>query len=119
MDAEIARTAGLAPDDPTEAQVAIAVQTLQLLGDPTRLRVLWCLLQGEHSVGGLAARVGAQPTAVSQHLAKLRLARLVHRRRDGTRIYYAADSVHVRQLLQEALHHADHVHQGLPDHGPT
>jgi DNA-binding transcriptional ArsR family regulator len=115
MDADIRATG----DDPTEAQVAVAVQTLRLLGDATRLRVLWCLLEGEHSVGGLAARVGARPTTVSQHLAKLHLARLVHRRRDGIRIYYTADNVHVRQLVHEALHHADHVAQGLPDHGPA
>jgi DNA-binding transcriptional ArsR family regulator len=42
---------------------------LKLLGDETRLRVIWSLLEGEHSVNELADRVGAQPAAVSQHLA--------------------------------------------------
>ena len=59
---------------------------LKLLGDETRLRVIWALLEGEHSVNELADIVGAQPAAVSQHLAKLRLARLVRSRREGTRI---------------------------------
>ena len=40
-------------------------------------------------------------------------------RREGTRIFYAAEDVHVRQLIREALHHADHVAQGLPDHGAS
>jgi DNA-binding transcriptional ArsR family regulator len=106
-------------EQPTGEQVAVATQTFQLLGDPTRLRVLWSLLQGEWSVNELARVVGAQPTAVSQHLAKLRLARLVRRRREGTRIFYVADNVHVQQLISEALFHADHVAQGLPDHGLT
>lgn len=97
----------------------MAAETLQLLGDPTRLKVLWALLQGEQSVNELARLVDAQPPAVSQHLAKLRLARLVRSRREGTRIFYVADDVHVHQLLREALYHADHVVQGLPDHGPT
>ena len=61
---------------------------LKLLGDETRLRVIWALLEGEHSVNELAEVVGAQPAAVSQHLAKLRLARLVRSRREGTRIFY-------------------------------
>jgi DNA-binding transcriptional ArsR family regulator len=104
---------------PTPEQVAVAAETLQLLGDPTRLKVLWALLHGEQCVNELARLVGAQPPAVSQHLAKLRLARLVQSRREGTRIFYVADNVHVHQLLREALYHADHIAQGLPDHGPT
>ena len=82
---------------------------LKLLGDETRLRVIWALLEGEHSVNELADVVGAQPAAVSQHLAKLRLARLVRSRREGTRIYYVVDDVHVRRLVEEVLSHADHV----------
>jgi DNA-binding transcriptional ArsR family regulator len=104
---------------PTDRQVELAVQALQLLGDPTRLRIVWALLHAEHSVNDLAHLVGAQPAAVSQHLAKLRLSRLVRTRREGTRIFYAAEDVHVRQLIREALYHADHVAQNLPDHGST
>jgi len=78
-----------------------------------RLRILWALLQGERSVGQLAELVGAQVLSVSQHLAKLRLARLVEFRR-GRSTYYRATNVHVHRM---ALHHADHVVQGLPDHG--
>ncbi len=79
------------------------METLKLLADPTRLRILWALLHGEHSVGPLAEHVGAPAAAVSQHLAKLRLARLVQTRRDGNRIYYLADDEHVRRLVEEAL----------------
>jgi DNA-binding transcriptional ArsR family regulator len=115
MDAGIAA----AGEHPTDDQVEVAVRTFQLLGDPTRLRIVWALLHGEHSVGELARLVGAQPPAVSQHLARLRLTRLVRTRREGTRIFYSAEDVHVGQLLREALHHADHVAQNLPDHEAT
>jgi DNA-binding transcriptional ArsR family regulator len=111
--------AGSKVDLPSAHQVAVATETFQLLGDPTRLKVLWALLQGERSVNDLADLIGARPPAVSQHLAKLRLARLVRSRREGTRIFYVAENVHVHQLLREALFHADHVAQDLPDHGPT
>jgi DNA-binding transcriptional ArsR family regulator len=90
------------------------VGMLKLLGDETRLRIIWALLDGEHSVNELAALVGAHPTGVSQHLAKLRLARLVRTRRDGTRIYYVADDAHVRRLVEEVLSHADHVTRAGP-----
>ena len=102
--------------EPDDEQVELAVETFKLLADNTRLRILWALLHGEHSVNNLAAHVGAQPAGVSQHLAKLRMARLVKVRREGTRMYYAADNTHVRQLVAQALFHADHVVGDLPDH---
>jgi DNA-binding transcriptional ArsR family regulator len=94
---------------PASEEFRSAVGMLKLLGDETRLRVIWALLEGEHSVNELADVVGAQPAAVSQHLAKLRLARLVRSRREGTRIYYVVDDAHVRSLVEEVLTHADHV----------
>ena len=99
---------------PSEDEFQSAVGMLKLLGDETRLRIIWALLDGEHSVNELAALVGAHPTGVSQHLAKLRLARLVRTRRDGTRIYYVADDAHVRRLVEEVLSHADHVTRAEP-----
>ena len=84
------------------------------------MRILWALLHGEHSVNRLADHVGAQPAAVSQHLAKLRLARLVKTRRDGNHIFYLAENAHVRRLVEEALFHTDHLTRDLPDHqGPA
>lgn len=103
-------------DMPTDGQVEQAVDTLKLVADPTRMRILWALLHGEHSVNLLAEHIGAQPAAVSQHLAKLRLAHLVRTRREGTHVYYLAQNDHVRRIVEEALFHADHVVQGLPDH---
>ena len=101
---------------PNDEQVHLAAESLRLLADPTRIKILWALLQGESSVACLAELVGAAPTAVSQHLAKLRLAGLVRGRRDGNFVYYSAADVHVRHLLDEALFHADHTDRDLPDH---
>jgi DNA-binding transcriptional ArsR family regulator len=100
----------------TTYQVEIAVATFSMLAEPTRVRLLWILLSGEYAVGDLAELSGSAPSAVSQHLAKLRLARLVRRRRVGRRILYTTDNAHVRRLLEESLHHADHVAQGHPEH---
>ncbi|GII57715.1 transcriptional regulator [Planotetraspora thailandica] len=104
---------------PNDEQVHLAAESLRLLSDPTRMKILWALLQGESSVACLAELVGAAPTAVSQHLAKLRLAGLVKGRREGTFVYYSAADVHVQRLLDEALFHADHADRDLPDHPGT
>ncbi|MFK5634367.1 MULTISPECIES: ArsR family transcriptional regulator [unclassified Ornithinimicrobium] len=59
----------------------------------------------------------ANPTAVSQHLSKLRLAGLVQTRRDGTYVFYSADDAQVRKLLTEALSHAEHATGTADDEG--
>ena len=103
---------------PTDEQADLASEGFRLLADSTRIKILWALLQGESSVTGLAQLVGATPTGVSQHLAKLRLAKLVQVRREGTFAYYSAADDHVARLLAEALYHADHQVGALSDH-PT
>jgi DNA-binding transcriptional ArsR family regulator len=101
---------------PDDDQFALAVETFKLLADNTRLRILWALLHAEHSVGELAAHVGVNAPAVSQHLAKLRMSHLVKVRREGNKLFYDAENAHVRQLVEQALSHTDHVAGGLPDH---
>lgn len=104
---------------PNDEQVHLAAETFRMLSDPTRLKVLAALLQGESSVACLAGLAGAAPTAVSQHLAKLRLAGLVKGRREGTFVYYSAVDSHVRPLIEQALFHADHIDRDLPDAAPA
>jgi DNA-binding transcriptional ArsR family regulator len=103
-------------EPPTGAQVEAAVTALRMLADPTRLRLMWHLSGGEHDVAALTAAVGAARPAVSQHLAKLRLAGLVTMQRDGRRAIYAARGGHVRRLVAEVLYAADHHLTGVPDH---
>lgn len=91
------------PDD-----VRQAADALRMLADATRLNILWALMQGETSVACLADLAGTSPTAVSQHLSKLRLAGLVTNRREGTFVYYALADDHIGELVRQALSHADH-----------
>jgi DNA-binding transcriptional ArsR family regulator len=101
---------------PTDEQVEMASEAFRMLSDPTRIKILWALLQGESSVACLADLVDATPTAVSQHLAKLRLSKLVRARREGTYAFYSAADEHVARLLTEALYHADHQVHELANH---
>lgn len=72
---------------------------LRLLADPTRLRVLCALGQGESNVACLAELAGANVPTVSQHLAKLRLAGVVKARRAGLHVFYELVDDQVRDLL--------------------
>ena len=103
-------------EKPSSEAVDLAVEVFRMLSDGTRLMLLWSLLDSELSVGELAETVGKPPAAVSQHLAKLRLARLVQTRRQGNVIYYRLDSDHARQLGLDGIHHAEHQGPELPAH---
>ncbi len=87
-----------------------------MLADATRVRLLWELLDGELPVNALARAVGKAPAGVSQHLAKLRMARLVRTRRQGTQVFYRIENSHVHQLVEDAVYHADHAGAGIPEH---
>lgn len=115
MNADIARL----PAVPPEEQVDLAVEVFRMLADATRVRLLWTLLNAELSVGQLVTATGKSPTGVSQHLAKLRMARLVQTRRQGTQVFYRVDSDHVRQLVQDVIFHAEHAGAEVPEHHRT
>lgn len=87
-----------------------------MLSDATRVRLLWALVDRELSVTELAEIVGKPAATVSQHLAKLRMARLVSTRRDGTTIFYSVQNSHVAQLVTDAVFNAEHAGPGVPAH---
>jgi DNA-binding transcriptional ArsR family regulator len=105
------RGVGLADD-----HVGLMVEVFRMLADATRVRVLWALVNDELSVNDLAEHVGKPAPSVSQHLAKLRMARLVRTRREGTTIFYRLENEHVRQLVSDAVFNAEHASPGIPGH---
>ena len=100
------------PDD----QVDLAAEVFRMLADGTRIRILWALVGRELAVNELAGQVGKQPAAVSQHLAKLRMTRLVQSRREGTTVFYRLENEHVAQLVTDAIRNAEHAGPGVPGH---
>ena len=108
----------LVNDVPDDEHARIAAETFRMLSDPTRVKILWALREGETSVTALAELVGASTTAVSQHLSKLRLAGLVQSRREGTYVHYSAPETHLHRLLSQALSHAEHVSGAASGHDP-
>ncbi len=87
-----------------------------MLADATRIRILWALIGRELSVGDMASEVGKLPASVSQHLAKLRMTRLVRTRREGTTVFYRLENEHIAQLVTDAVHNAEHSGQDVPGH---
>jgi DNA-binding transcriptional ArsR family regulator len=97
----------------------LVVEVFRMLADVTRVGLLYALMEGELPVNELARRVDKPPATVSQHLAKLRLARLVKTRRDGTQVFYRLENEHVSELILDAVYHAEHATSGVPEHHRT
>lgn len=109
--AELTRTL-IGPDEAVDL-----AEMFRLLGDPTRVRILFALLEGgELCVCDIAAVVGTKDTKVSQGMRLLRAAGVVRNRRDGRNVYYRLDDAHVRTLLDLSREHTAHAR---PEHGPS
>lgn len=80
----------------------------RLMGDETRLSLLYLLSQGKFCVHDLAYILNSSVSNVSHHLRLLRAMRVVKSQRQGQRICYELDDEHVEHLLQEAFKHASH-----------
>jgi DNA-binding transcriptional ArsR family regulator len=90
-------------------ELARVADTFKTLSDPTRLRLLSVLADGDSSVNALCARVAMSQPAVSHQLRLLRAAHLVRARRVGREVYYAIDDHHVMELVAQARSHAGHA----------
>ncbi|GJF34336.1 transcriptional regulator [Kitasatospora sp. NE20-6] len=89
--------------------------TLQALATPSRLYILARLQEGPCSVGDLADAVGMEASACSHQLRLLRNLGLVTGERHGRSIVYALHDDHVAELLDQALHHVEHLRAGIRD----
>lgn len=88
---------------PAPAVLAATAERLRLLGDPTRLAIVCALAQGESNPTCLAELAGVAVPAVSQHLAKLRLAGVCRPHRAGHRVWYELVDDGVRDLVRLLL----------------
>lgn len=78
------------------------------LSDPTRLRIISVLLEGEMNVGDIADRLSMTESAVSHQLRGLRQMRLIRSRKEGRQVFYALDDDHVAKLYRMGLEHVEH-----------
>jgi ArsR family transcriptional regulator len=92
------------------------IDTLNILGDESRIRLCTLLRERELSVTDLVRVTGIPQSRVSTHLARLREGGFVRDRRDGPRSFYslAADSIPgtAKVFLEEAATFADPTLEG-------
>src|SRR5438874_943198 len=96
----------------THDNAARTATLFSVLSDPTRLQVLYALLNapaGELCVCDLATGLGRDDTTISHQLRVLRHQQVVAMRKVGRIVYYRLVDEHIRLLLEIGLTHANEL----------
>lgn len=77
------------------------------LGDPTRLKLVLALHNGERTTSELAEHLDVSVSAVSHQLRSLKDLDLVRSRREGRHVYHHIADLHVEALIEMAHEHVE------------
>lgn len=94
----------------TENNFSMLGDFFRVLGDPTRLKILYALEQKTQCVSDLTARLEMTQSNVSHQLKLLKQARLVKAHREGKNVYYSLSDNHVTMILGQGLTHLMEIH---------
>ena len=99
---KVQKTKNNMPLDETCADVS---NFFKVLGDSTRIKILFALDNNEMCVCDIANVLGMTKSSISHQLSTLRLNNIVKCRRDGKEVYYSLDDDHVREVFEVATRH--------------
>lgn len=95
----------LKPDMPDLNVLYELSDFFKVMGDGTRIRLLWALEEAEMCVNDLAVLLDMTKSAVSHQLKILRTAKLVRAEKRGKNVYYTLNDNHVKVIFEMALEH--------------
>lgn len=77
----------------------------KIIGDSTRVKIIWALDENEMCVCDIAVLLNMTKSAISHQLKSLRQANLVKFRREGKVVYYSLHDEHVRDIFEKGMEH--------------
>lgn len=90
---------------PSDDVLSGTAELFKVFGDPTRVKILFVLMDNELCVCDIAETLGMQQSAISHQLRVLKQASLVKNRREGKTIYYSLADSHVKTILYQGIEH--------------
>ena len=93
---------------PDEVTLLKLSEVFKLIGDLTRIKILWCLDNNEMCVCDIANVLNMSKSLVSHQHADLRKREIVKSRRSGKEVYYTLDDEHIRTLYEIGIKHINH-----------
>ncbi|GAA3405990.1 ArsR/SmtB family transcription factor [Paenibacillus hodogayensis] len=92
----------------TETTASGMADLFKALGDPTRIKLIYAMLDKELCVHDLSVLLEMGQSAISHQLRYLRNLRIVKRRKAGKTVYYSLDDNHIEQIFVQTLQHLKH-----------
>lgn len=92
---------------PTEEELYDLAELFKVLGDSTRIKILFELFGKEVSVGEMADELNMNQSAISHQLKVLKQAKLVNARREGKSMIYSLADEHVRTIIAMGIEHIE------------
>jgi ArsR family transcriptional regulator len=77
----------------------------KVLGDSTRMKIIWALDESEMCVCDIAVLLNMTKSAISHQLRSLRNANIVKFRKEGKEVYYSLKDKHVRDIYEISMEH--------------
>ena len=90
---------------PDEDTLYDLTELFRILGDSTRIRIIYVLFESEMCVCDIAEVLGMTQSAISHQLRALKTARLVKGRREGKTVFYSLADDHVKTIIHQGLDH--------------
>lgn len=98
-------------DMPGEQKLLDLADLFKVLGDPTRIKIIFILFKEEMCVCDIADSLGMTQSAISHQLRVLKQARLVKFRKVGKTVFYSLDDEHISQIFNCGLHHIEEMYK--------
>ena len=89
------------PQEPQGQELEHLTQLFKVLGDPSRMRILFQISSSESCVSEVASKLNMTESAVSHHFHILRMNGLVSRRRIGKNICYIINDDHICSIISQ------------------
>ena len=93
---------------PQNATLNNLADFFKIMGDPTRCKLLFALLQNEMCVCDLANVLSMTKSSISHQLSKMKDVGIVKSRKSGKTVYYSLDDTHISEIFSVGLEHIEH-----------
>lgn len=91
-----------------ESDISKLSEVFKVIGDPTRLKIIYALSKFEMCVCDIAETLEMSQSAISHQLRLLRNLKLVKHRKEGKSVIYSLDDDHILHLFNQGMEHIRH-----------
>ncbi len=92
---------------PPDEHFFFLAEFFSVMGDSTRIKILYLLFEGEMCVCDISEKLGMSMSAISHQLRVLKNSRLVKYRKQGKSVFYSLHDDHVKTIINMGVEHIE------------